>query len=130
MRSSDYDPGTIHCNLRDIQEENQLKRKQKQDIRHHDLKTITMVMVAAQTCESVEKTGACKETSLQLELRLLSQENKSHYSNPKRTNEYCLTQETHNATEQARKLPDLIGVTLPTSFRVRVRNKFVLVPLS
>jgi hypothetical protein len=58
-----------------------------------------MVMVAAQTCESVEKTGACKETSLQLELRLLSQENKSHYSNPKRTNEYCLTQEARNATE-------------------------------
>jgi hypothetical protein len=77
-----------------------------------------------------EKTGTCKATSLQLELRLLSQENKSHYSNPKRTNEYCLTQETRSATEQARKLPDLIGVTLPTSFRVRVRSKFVLVPLS
>jgi hypothetical protein len=69
MRSSDYDPGTSHCNLRDIQEENQVKRKQKQDIRYHDLRTITMVMVAAQRCESVEKTGACKETSLQLELR-------------------------------------------------------------
>ncbi len=89
-----------------------------------------MVMVAAQTCESVEKTRACKETSLQLEIRLLSQENKSHYSNPKQTNEYCLTQETRSATEQARKLPDLIVVTLPTSFRVRVRSKFVLVPLS
>jgi hypothetical protein len=130
MRSSDYDPGTSHCNLRDIQEENQLKRKQKQDIRHHDLRTITMVMVAAQPCESVEKTGACKETSLQLELRLLSQENKSHYSNPKPTNEYCLTQETRSATEQATKLPDLIVVTLPTSFRVRVQSKLVLVTLS